>query len=144
MKAENEWGRLFFCGVVAIPWAETLLGQALPMVLFQALRRPAVPYLVLATVWFAGIHGLGVDQGGQAMILSRLGGALILSGTFLRGWDHSLWRGIWMATVVHTACNLSAFLHDLATGRGLAGYYLWLGSVALVALGRNRNDPGGA
>jgi hypothetical protein len=53
---------LFFCGVVAIPWYETLLGQALPMVLTRALVKPTVPYMVLATVWFACLHAVGVGS----------------------------------------------------------------------------------
>jgi hypothetical protein len=116
LNARYGLAGLFFCGVVAIPWVETLLGQALPMVLTRALPKPSVPYLVLATVWFACLHGLGMDQGWEVMILSHLVGALILAGTFLRGWNHSWWRGIWMTTAVHAVGNLSLFLYELATG----------------------------
>jgi hypothetical protein len=114
-KLKEKYGvaGLLFCGVVAIPWFETLLGQALPMVLTRALVKPEVPYMVLATVWFACLHGLGVDPGWEFMILSHLVGSFILAGTFLHGWYHSWWRGIWMTTIVHTAGNLTLFLYEL-------------------------------
>jgi hypothetical protein len=121
-KIEARYGLtgVFFFAVVAGTWVETLLGQALPMVLTRALRKPAVPFLVIATVWFACLHAR--DQGLEVMILSHLVLALILAGTFLRGWHHSWWRGIWMTTIVHAVGNLSLFLYELATyilARGL-------------------------
>ncbi len=107
LKERHGLAGLFFCGVVAIPWIETLLGQALPIVLTRALRRPAVPYMVLATIWFSCVHGLGVDPGWEVIILSHLVASFILAGTFLHGWNHSWWRGIWMTTIVHIAGNLN-------------------------------------
>lgn len=107
------WLGLFLMAVVVIPWIETGLGQALPMVLTRFLPRPTIVYLFLATVWFSYLHAM--DQQGSwfwIMIFSHVVGSFIFACTFLHGWKHSWWRGIWMTSVVHTVGNLSLFIYS--------------------------------
>jgi hypothetical protein len=102
---------------LATPWIKKGLGQALPNGPARFLSRPTTVYLFLATVWFSYLHAMD-QQGSQfwIMILSHVVSSLILACTFLHGWMHSWWRGIWMTSVVHIAGNLSIFLYELVTG----------------------------
>jgi hypothetical protein len=102
--------------VVFAPWVETLFGQALPSSITRLLRLPASVFLVVSTVWFAGLHGLGFHGGDfWVMTFSHLFAAFLLAFTFLQGRKHSEWRAIWMTACVHMLSNFSVALASEVT-----------------------------
>jgi hypothetical protein len=100
--------------VIIMPWLETVIGQWLPWDVTRALRLPNWFFIVLATAWFASLHGLGF-QGPNfwLMVLSHVIGALLLALTFLQGRKHSRWRAMWMTATVHMLSNFTVSIGDM-------------------------------
>jgi hypothetical protein len=121
-EASQPWEELGWAGtllvvVVAMPWVETLLGQALWMVMTSPRSRPTMGYIIPATIWFCFLHGVGSGSGWLPdfgsldwwlKLLPHAVSSFILACSFQHGWKHSWWRGIWMTGMVHSAGNLSA------------------------------------
>jgi hypothetical protein len=119
--ANEPWEELGWAGtllvvVVAMPWFETLLGQALWMVMTSPRSRPTMGYIIPATIWFCFLHGVGVGSGWLPdlasldwwlKVLPHAVSSLIFACTFQHGWQHSWWRGIWTTSMVHSVGNLS-------------------------------------
>jgi len=98
---------------LAMPWIETLLGQALWMVLTSPRARPTMSYLIPATIWFCLLHGAGSLSGWWPSldwwlkVLPHAVSSFIFACTFQHGWKHSWWRGIWTTSLVHSVGNLA-------------------------------------
>jgi hypothetical protein len=112
---DPAWARSFFVLVLVAPWVETLLGQALWMVLTSHRSRPTLGYVIPATIWFCFLHGAGSWPGWSSLdwwlkVLPHAVSSFILACTFQHGWKHSWWRGIWMTSVVHQVGNLPAWI----------------------------------
>jgi hypothetical protein len=115
----REWNEMYgplvviLLGGLVAPWIETLLGQALWMVLTPRRSRATANYVVGATVWFCSLHGIGLGLGSLEWWLSILPhgvASFLLACTFLQGWKHSWARGIWMTSTVHSVGNLSVLV----------------------------------
>jgi hypothetical protein len=106
----ERWGplQLALMVVVVAPWIETFIGQGLPSLLTRLLRLPPAVFLVVSSVWFAGLHGLGFNGTDfWVMVLGHSVAAFLLAFTYLHGRKHSRWRAIWMTASVHMLANLS-------------------------------------
>jgi hypothetical protein len=113
------WPGTFLVAAVVAPWIETILGQALWMVMTPTRSRPTMGYIVPATIWFCFLHGAGSGSGWWPgwvsldwwlMILPHGVASFILACTFQHGWTHSWWRGIWTTSMVHCAGNLAGLM----------------------------------
>jgi hypothetical protein len=92
--------------VVIAPWVETFIGQGLPWLLTRLLRLPSTIFLVVATIWFATLHGWGFNGPDfWIMVLAHIVPAFLLAFTFLQGEKRSDWRAIWMTATVHMVAN---------------------------------------
>ncbi|MFN2636994.1 MAG: hypothetical protein ABR585_08210 [Gemmatimonadaceae bacterium] len=112
---KKMYGVWMYYGLVVIwmPWLETVIGQWLPWDVTRALKLPPAFFVVLATVWFAFLHGLGFHGPNfWLMVLSHVIASLLLALTFLQGRKHSLWRGIWMTAMVHMLINFTVSAGD--------------------------------
>ena len=109
----EQWGpvRIFVIVVVAAPLLETFIGQGLPWVLTRLLRLPPAFFLVLSTIWFAWLHGVGFHGPDfWVMVVGHLIAAYLLAFTYLQGRKHSRWRAIWMTASVHMLANLTVMV----------------------------------
>jgi hypothetical protein len=114
---ELGWAGTFLVVVLVMPWIETLLGQALWMVVTSPRSRPTMGYIVPATIWFCFLHAAGSGPGWWPdwdtldwwlKVLPHAVSSFIFACTFQQGWKHSWWRGIWMTSMVHSIGNLPA------------------------------------
>ena len=102
--------------VVLAPWGETFIGQGLPWMLTRLFRLPGTVFLVVATIWFATLHGWGFKGPDfWIMVVAHIVPAFMLAFTFLQGEKRSDWRAIWMTATVHMIAN-----GVVAVGDGLA------------------------